>query len=342
MNETYFIGIDLGTQSSFWVIQDDKGKVIKQMKAANERPVIEMILAPYRSCQIHVVMEATTSYFWMYRTLKDLGCQVILAHPLKTRAIASAKIKNDRLDASILCHLLRAGLIPQSYIPTDEIRVLREIARQHIRLVRIRTKIKNQCHALLVKLNLRPTVVYTDLFGKKGREWLRSIAFPPVFELQKNQCLDQIEYYNHLIEQINRQMEGVLKTFPQSETLLKIPGIGFLGATMILGEIGDIHRFPSSKQLVGYAGIAPGLYESAKTSHSRGITHEGNKYLRWILCEMAQHHVRKPGLLRNFYLRLKDKKGHGKAIVATARKLLVYIYYTLKGEVKKTEFAFAG
>ena len=88
-------------------------------------------------------------------------------------------------------------------------------------------------------------------------------------------------------------------------------------------------------QLVGYSGMAPGLYESGQTSHGRGITHEGNKFLRWILCELTHRHIRNPGPLRDFYLRLKPAKGHGKALVATARKFLVQIYFVLKDQLDK-------
>ena len=153
---------------------------------------------------------------------------------------------------------------------------------------------------------------------------------PEVFEFQKCQLLEQIQYYNTLIKKTDWQIEKMLRHFPQTELLKKIPGIGTFGAAMLIAEIGVIDRFQSPKQLVSYAGIAPGLYESGNTSHRRGITHEGNKYLRWILCEMTHRHIRKPGPLRQFYLRLKDKKGHGKALVATARKFLIHVYYVLK------------
>ena len=113
---------------------------------------------------------------------------------------------------------------------------------------------------------------------------------------------------------------------------MDIPGVGVLSAAILTAEIGDISRFTSSKQLVGYAGLAPGLYESGNTSHARGITHQGNRFLRWIVCEIAHQHIRKTGPLRDFYLRLKEKKGHGKAIVATGRKLLTLVFYVLKGK----------
>lgn len=325
-----YIGIDLGKQSSYFVIKNHQGVLQQRMKVFNDSTAIAQALTPYTSSPCKAVLEATCNYYWMYQQLKHLGCEVILAHPLKTRAIADAKVKNDRLDASILADLLRADLVPQSYIPDEEIRALREMTRQHIRLTQIRTRIKNQCHALLTKLNIHCTENFSDIFGAKGRLWLQTLSMPEVFEFQKKQLLEQIQYYNQLIQKTDWQIEKMLRRFPRTESLKKIPGIGTFGAAMLIAEIGAIDRFPSPKQLVSYAGIAPGLYESGKTSHQRGITHEGNKYLRWILCEMAHRHIRKPGLLRQFYLRLKDKKGHGKALVATARKFLIHIYYVLK------------
>lgn len=278
-DETYFIGIDLGTQSSFWVVKNATGVVLKRVKAINDYHVIESILKPYQTHRLQAVIEATTNYYWMYQTLKNLGCEVVLAHPLKTRAIADAKVKNDRIDATILCDLLRTNFIPRSYIPTDEIRALREISRQHIRLTQIRTRIKNQFHALLVKLNIKCTERWTDMFGKKGRQWLERFPLPEVFEFQKQQLLNQIEYYNHLIQEVDWKIEKMLKVFPQAKDLMTIPGIGTLSAALLIAEIGEIKRFSDPKKLVGYAGIAPGLYESGKTSHSRGITHQGNKFL---------------------------------------------------------------
>lgn len=337
-----YIGVDLGKQSSYFVIKNHQGRLLVQMKVFNDRVSIQNAVMPHiKNTVTKAVLEATCNYYWMYHELTRLGIEVILAHPLKTRAIADAKVKNDRIDATMLCDLLRADLIPQSYIPTDRIRNLRELTRQHVRLVQIRTKIKNQFHALLTKLNLRPTEQMSDTFGKKGRDWLRQTIMPDAFDFQKQQLIDQLEYYNRLVYQIDQKIRQSLENYPEAKALMQIPGIGSLGAAMLIAEIGEIERFQFAKQLVGYAGIAPGLYESGKTSHQRGITHEGNRFLRWILCEICQHHIRKPGQLRDFYLRLKDKKGHGKAIIATARKFLIQIFYVLK-EQRRFCPVFAG
>jgi transposase len=156
------------------------------------------------------------------------------------------------------------------------------------------------------------------------------MQLPPVFEFQKQQLLDQVEYYKSLIHKADGQIEKYLQQFPETQSLRELPGIGKFSAALIIAEIGRVERFSNPKQLVSYAGLAPGLYESGQTSHSRGITHQGSKYLRWILCEAAHRHIRKPGPLKDFYLRLRPAKGHGKALIATARKLLVRIYYILK------------
>jgi len=282
----HYIGIDLGKQSSYFVVKNAKNKILRQMKVVNDPTAIGQALQPFLGTPCLAVIEATCNYYWMYQQLAGLGCQVKLAHPLKTKAIASAKIKN-------------------------------------------------QCHALLTKLNLRPTDDFSHLFGLKGRQWLQNIKLADVFEFQKQQLLEQIEYYNHLLEKTDWQIEKMLRDFPEAQRLMEIPGIGKFGAALILAEIGPIERFPSPKQLVGYSGMAPGLYESGQTSHGRGITHEGNKFLRWILCELTHRHIRNPGPLRDFYLRLKPAKGHGKALVATARKFLVQIYFVLKDQLDK-------
>lgn len=335
--ETYFIGVDLGKQSSYFVVKNANGMLLWQGKVFNSTPDIQRIIKPYTHFLLKVVMEATTNYYWMYETLKELGCDVVLAHPLKTRAIADAKVKNDRLDANILCDLLRADLIPQSYIPTETIRFLRELVRQRIRLVQMRTQVKNQVHALLTKLNYQHS--QTDLFGSKGRKWLLTLEMPEVFCFQRNQSIEQIEHLNKLIAQSERAIVHELKAFPETKRLREIPGIGLIGAAVLISEIGPIDRFSSPKKLASYAGISPGLYESGKTHHPRGITHEGNGYLRWILCEMTQVHIRKPGPLRQFFLRLKERIGYTKALVATSRKLLIGIYFVLKGESFAPSFA---
>ncbi len=323
----YYAGLDLHRSMSVIVLKDAQGQLICQGRVDNDPVALERFFAPHLEEPIVVALEATTNYAWMYDTLERLGCRVELAHPLKVRAIASARIKTDRIDANILCDLRRANLLPTSYVPPPPIRDLRELLRHRMRLVHDRTQVKNRLTTLLTKANLQAPG--TDPFGVKGRRYLAEIPLSPMLDWQRKDGLAQLDFLNSQVHRIDRQIQVIAKKYAQVPCLTAIPGIGIFSALLILAEIGEIARFPSAKQLVSYAGLAPGVYQSAETRHGRGITRQGSRYLRWILGQNAQHAIRRPGPLRQTYLRLSKGKGHGKAVVAVARKLLVGIYAVL-------------
>jgi transposase len=323
----YYAGLDLHKSTSVIVVKDQEGNRLREGNVPNDPQALHEFFTDCQDQPLTVALEATTTYAWMYDTLESLGYTVQLAHPLKVRAIASARIKTDRIDAGVLCDLLRANLLPTSYVPTPEIRAMRELLRHRIRLVQDRTHVKHRLTTLLAKTN--QTVPGTDPFGVKGRALLATLPLPPMLAWQREDGLSQLALLNEQITRIDRQLRILAREYPDVPRLSAIPGIGIFSALLILSEIGEIQRFPSAKQLVGYAGLAPGLYQSGNTRHGRGITRQGSRYLRWILVEASYHVIRHPGPLRQTYLRLTKGKGHGKALVAVARKLLVGIYAVL-------------
>lgn len=323
----YYAGLDLHKSMSVLVVKDADGHLVRQGRVPNDLLALQQFFGHCHDQPVTVALEATTNYAWMYDTLESLGHTVKLAHPLKVRAIASARIKTDRIDAGILCDLLRSDLLPTSYVPPPPVRALREIVRHRLRLVHDRTQVKNRLTTVLTKVNL--VAPGTDPFGVKGRAWLATVPLSPVMAWQRDDGLTQLAGLTAQIQRVDRELARQAKLEPQVARLTAIPGIGVFSALLILAEIGDIARFPSAKQLVSYAGLAPGVYQSADTRHSRGITRQGSRYLRWILTQNAQHAIRRPGPLRNTYVRLAKAKGHGKAIVAVARKLLVGLYAVL-------------
>ena len=323
----YYAGLDLHKSMSVIVVKDQDGHRLREGRVPNDPQALHAFFADYHDQPLTVALEATTTYAWMYDTLESFGATVQLAHPLKVRAIASARIKTDRIDAGILCDLLRSNLLPTSYVPPPMIRDLRELLRHRIRLVHDRTHVKNRLTTLLAKTN--QIVPGTDPFGVKGRQLLSALPLPPMLAWQREDGLAQLGVLNQQITRIDRQLRSLAREHPDVARLTVIPGIGIFSALLILAEIGEIQRFPSAKQLVGYAGLSPGLYQSAGTRHGRGITRQGSRYLRWILVEASHHVIRHPGPLRHTYLRLMQGKGHGKALVAVARKVLVGIYAVL-------------
>lgn len=328
MVQPLYCGLDLHKRFSYIVVKDYAGRQLKRGRVGNNEVDIACFFEPFKEQQVKVALEATSNYYWMFETLDKMNMEVNLSHPLKTKAIADAKIKSDKIDAGVLSDLLRTDFLPKSYIPDQKTRELREVLRHRIRLVKTRARLKNQLRDVLTKNNRLEA--YTDITGTKAREFIEGLLLSPVFRLQCDDILDHIDFINKKIEHIDYLLKVYVKELPEVKYLTAIDGIGIFSALILLAEIGDINRFLSPKKLVRYAGLCPGLHQSGDTNRKLPITSEGDKYLRWILVEASQHAVRHYGPLRDFYMSLLKTKGSQKAIIAVARKMLVGIYFVLK------------
>jgi transposase len=275
-------------------------------------------------------IEATRNWYWLYELLEEEGLEVKLAHPLKVRLIAEAKIKTDAIDAHVLAQLERTGFLPQAYIPPRDVRDNREVLRYRLSLVSIRTGLKNRIHAILDKLGIHHP--FSDLFGKAGRDFLATVELREVYREELDGYLSTISFLDDEIKKVTRDIKASLRNDPRAELLMSIPGIAHLTAHLLLCEIGDIHRFPSAKKLSSYAGLVPRVSQSAHHRYHGSITKQGNRYLRWAMVESAQKAFTKDRRLAFFYQKLKKEKGSAKARVAVARKLLVAVYHVLKYE----------
>jgi transposase len=273
------------------------------------------------------VLEATSNAFWICDILTSYPGQVVVANPLKTRAIAEARVKTDALDAQILAQLLAADFIPESWVPSKEDYQLRVLLHHRIRLAKIRTMLKNKIHAALIRNGIHSP--WSDLFGKNGRSFLEKISVPGTEQIVICSSLKLLDSVQKEMSDLEADLFSRAQENSRVQLLMGIPGISVLSALTILSEIGDISRFPSPKKLSCYAGLVPSVHQSGKTYYTGHITKEGRSTLRWILVQCAQRAVQSKGKLRTFYLGLKEKKGHKIAVVATARKLLHIVWAVL-------------
>lgn len=322
-----YVGLDLHKSFSVITVMDAQGKeVVKQRKLANDGGIVRLLHEFEQP--VTVAMEATRSWYWLYDLLEETGVQVKLSHPLKTKAIASAKVKNDKIDSRILAHLLRADLLPLSYVPPKSIRMQRELLRYRASLVKIQTGVKNRVHAMLAKNNI--THDFTDLFGKQGRAFLSSLTLAEIYRMALDGYISVLDELQEQIKAVNKKIVVSARDDEEAKLLMTIPGVGYYSALLIKSEIGDIDRFPSAKQLCAYAGLVPSTYSSGDTTFHGHIVKQGSKWLRWIVAEAIGHCIAKPGHIQAFYWRLERRKGKKIAKVATERKLLEWIYHMLK------------
>ena len=184
-----YTGLDLHKSFSYITTMNDKGEIIGQKKLPSNGEVVEFLKEFGESME--VAIEATPSWYWLYDHLEDEGFDVKLSHPLRTKAIASAKVKTDKVDSVTLAHLLRSDLLPLSYVPEKPVRLNRELLRYRASLVKMQTRIKNKIHTILAKNNISHD--YTDLFGKAGMAFLHSLSLPENYKIALEGYLSVLE-----------------------------------------------------------------------------------------------------------------------------------------------------
>ena len=313
----YYIGIDLHKQDLVMAVENEDGPVGRTRRIAC-RDVAAIRAAVERWRPFRAVVEASASYRWLYDLLVPLG-EVVLAHPLRLRAITAGRAKTDRLDAALLARLLRANLIPVSYVPPTRYQTLRDLTRSRARLSSNATLAKNQVHALLAAANVHPP--FKTPFGKRGRRWLAGVDLGLARNLARDELLRRLEHYAREIAALDEHLEAIAAEFPESAALEALHGIGRYSALLAVAEIGEVGRFKNARQVGAYAGLTARVRQSGQTEHRGGISKQGSRWLRWILVQAAMKLVRQDERLSNFYTRVRKRAGRNVARVAAARKL---------------------
>ena len=257
---------------------------------------------------------------------EERNLDVILSNPIKTRAIASAKIKTDRLNAVKLASLLRGGFISECYVPNKKTMELRELVRHRIALVRMRTRLKNKIHGIMLMKGMR--INNNNSTARFTIEYINKLQ--ALNDYRIDAYLRLIDSFDYEIKQVSKQIAVYAKE-DIARLLVTIPGIGYYSALLLISEIGDINRFTDSNHLCSYEGLIPSTHSSGITYHGN-ITKTGSKYLRWIMVECARSHIRTQpdSNITKFYYRLAKKKGNAKATVAASSKLLKIVYWIMK------------
>ncbi len=324
--ETY-IGMDLHKRTSTFSIKDKDGNIIDKRKIDTDRKQITEYLTPYRGASL--ALEPVSQWYVYADLIQGLGIEVHLAHPMKVKAIAFARVKTDSIDAGVLADLLRSNLLPEAHFSSKEVRSWKETVRFRSSLISLRAQVKNKIWSVLFKNALLPP--YGNIWGTKGLMYLKDLSLEPPFDFQ-------LKHYMELLPDIDKQIDAaeaeVLKRvsdIPETKLLTTIPGIAHISALTLMAEIGNIKRFSSAGKLMGYAGITPSTYASGDRVRHGKITKQGSVWLRTVLIEIAWRQVRSKQnhCLKEYYERLEKKKGSKTAAVATARKLCAIIWRIL-------------
>jgi transposase len=226
---------------------DEAGNIIKEPQFKSDAKDIKRFVKSLKTQKIHAAIEATCTWYHVYETLDALGVETTLVNMRRTKTIAESKIKTDKLDAKTIAQCLRTGFIATAYIPPKTIMEQRNILRHRMSLRKEITRYKNKIHAILLRNGIQHSD-YSDLFGVGGMRFLRSVTLPDSEQYSLASYLNIIETLMHEKTQTAEKIETLCKNNHQAMLLTSIPGISYYGAMIILTEIGEIHRFPPSKE----------------------------------------------------------------------------------------------
>src|SRR6266480_4655437 len=319
-----YVGIDVHRKRSQVAVIDQDGQVLANRNVNNGvTPILSVIGGLPEGTK--AAFEAAYGWGWLVELLEDYGFEPHLVHPLQCKAIASARLKNDKVDAAILGQLLRANLLPEAWIAPPPVRQLRALLRDRIQLVRLRTLLRNRIHAVLADHGHGRA---GGCWSGPGRRWLASLELPAASREIIEDGLALIDALQEPIDRLDGEIRQHARTDPRVKVLTQLPGVGPFTAVVIVAETGDIGRFGSARKLASWAGLTPTVRGSDRTVRHGHISKQGPVWARWILCEAAQTAKRHPDFAAT-YQAIAHRRGKKIATTAIARRLLTRAYHLL-------------
>jgi transposase len=321
-----YVGMDVHRKRSQVAILDQAGDVQRNRNLPNDPAELSTILGALPA-GTPVAFEAAYGWGWLVDLLDDLELEPHLVHPSRCKAIASARLKNDKVDAETLAQLLRADLLPEAWIAPQPVRDLRALLRHRVALVRWSTALKNRVHAVLADRGVAAPCS-GSLWTAPGRAWLAALDLPLVPQAIIDDCCGLIDTLAGPIGRLEREITKLAKPDPRVEALMALPGIGRLTAMTLVAEIGDISRFATARKLCAWAGLTPAVRNSDRKVRHGHITKQGSVWVRWILQEAAQRAKTQPPFAHT-YAQIAHRRGTQIATVAIARRLLARCFHIL-------------
>lgn len=328
-----YCGIDLAGVSSYVYLTNKRGEKLHSGFVVTAKEDLAKLLKPYMRFGLKVAIEAGNQTAWVYEWLVKLGAKVTVVNPTKVKLIAESRRKTDKVDAKVLCELLRLDGLPNPvHMPGPETRALRGVLAGRRQLVSMRTKCCNVVRGMLRQegIPLPPGALssectWVQLLGRKYEQahlFLIVAAFFLVFEALRQ-----------AISKLDKELAKREAADPRVARLKTIPKVGRIASLTFLAAVDDVGRFSSARKLVSYAGLAPTVRSSGEQTQYGPITREGRRELRSVWLQIA-HLVandtkRATQPLRTWYNRIARKRNAKTALVALTRRLLVIAYHML-------------
>jgi transposase len=325
-----YVGIDFHRRRSVIVRLGSDGERLGLHRIVNDPCELVAVMMHCGEAP-QVVIEATYGWYWAVDLLQDLGATVHLANP-NALNWGDRRVKNDERDAHDLADMLRLNRLGEAWIAPPAIRELRELVRYRAKLVKLRSGLKAQVHAVMAKEGVLPKA--TDMFGPAGTRQLDAMELAPPFAHRVTSLRELIALYDREVVRLERDIHQHLKHDRGYQAIQAVNGIGKVSAAVLVAEIGDISRFPTPAHLCCWCGLTPRHRESDTKTHRGRISKQGSRLVRATLIEgVSRYHG--GSVLDAKYRTIAKRRGKNKARIALARMVLTLVYYGLRdGEIR--------
>jgi transposase len=334
----WYCGIDVSSKKSYVVVCDGKGTPALCREVDTEAAAFRSALEPYVGDKLKIAIEAGGETLWIYDCLTEFGAEVVVVHPKKVKLIAESRRKTDKIDAKILCELLRIDGLPRAvHMPSPAARVLRGMLKARRQLVRNRASVCNTVRGLLrqegVKLAVRGLATlkgWRELLSRKYRH----AHITPILQAY----FESFRALTQSIQRLDKELTTLSKKDARVELLKTMPSVGPIAALTLVAAIDRVERFRSSRELVSYSGLAPIVRQSGERATYGPISREGRREIRGVWVQIAHlvAHSDKAAAkpLRRWFLRVARRRGKKTALIALTRRLLTVAFFMLRtGEV---------
>lgn len=325
-----YIGLDVHRES-FAASCICDGVVVKRSRIpGNAEAVISLVEKEFAGATVVAAYEAGYSGFWLHRALEAAGIRCLVVHAASIEVSSRDRVKTDKRDSLKIAQQLAAGRLRSIRVPSIEQEQRRLLTRTREQSMRKKRRVMVQIRMRLHQFGKLPA----SLTGRIKLKDVEQILISLEGELQFTIGLFRDEWVFHAghIREINKRLVAIAEEDPLEARYRSVPGVGPLVARVLSAELGDMSQFPNERALFSYTGLTPSEYSSGDKICRGRISRQGNSYLRHMLVEASWKAVRKDPVMKEYYVKLSERTGGKRAIVAVARKLIGRIRAVMRKE----------
>lgn len=323
----YYVGSDLHKEQTWFYVLDEQGNKVLSKSIPNNPKILHKFFQSLPR-PFTLAVEATYNWYFLIDIAEQYAEKTYLANSYELKAFAKQHKKTDKIDARLIADILRKGFLPTVFIPSPEVRSLKELLRYRVNLVRDRSRNIFRLKNMLDKIGADSTGDFTT---EKGLKSISLNCIEERYQYVIKGYVERLLFLTHKIYQMKIDLKNELFQDSDIQNLISIDGVDYFSAGVIKSEIVDINRFLSFNRLCAYAGLAPRVSQSGnKTAHHCALLANRRKLLQWILLEIVFHFIKASPERKSRYDYLKERKGSNSAKIIMARQMLKIIYHILK------------